>query len=330
MTIPLLETAMKLLSKLMLAALMSAGLVAGSCAQGYPSRPVQVLVGFPPGGSADIVGRLIMQKMTDLTGNQFVVENRTGAGGNLAFSGTAAAKPDGYTLLFSTPGIAINPSLYKKVSFTLEDFTPIALIGEAPLVLLANAKLPIKTIADLVAEGKAKPDAIRFASSGNGSSSHLAMDVLRHMSGMGYMHIPYRGGGPALVDVMSGQVDVTMLPISESMSYIRDGRVVALGQTGKTRSPIAPDIPTIEEAGIKGYFSTTWYMVLGPANLPPNVVDYIQGNLSKVLKMPELQEKLQAAGVSIINGDSKDAKAFLYAEYARWRELIKASGTVIE
>ena len=321
---------MKLLSKMLCAALLGVGVVAGAAAQGYPTRPVQVMIGFPAGGSGDIVARLVMQKMSDLTGNQFVVENRTGAGGNLAFSATAAAKPDGYTLLFSTPGIAINPSLYKKVNFTLEDFTPIALVGEAPLVLLANATLPIKTVADLVAAGKAKPDAIRFASSGNGSSSHLAMDVLRNMTGMSYVHVPYRGGGPALLDVMSGRVDITMLPISETLSYIRDGRVVALGQSGKTRSPIAPTIPTIEEAGIKGYFSTTWYMVLGPANLPASTVDYIQGNLSKVLKMPELQEKLQAVGVSVINGDSKDAKTFLYAEYARWRELIKASGTKIE
>jgi tripartite-type tricarboxylate transporter receptor subunit TctC len=327
---PALEIAMKLFSKLLVTVLLSAGVVAAAAAQGYPSRPVQVLIGFPAGGVGDIVARLVMQKLSDLTGNQFVIENRTGAGGNLAFSATAAAKPDGYTLLFSTPGIAINPSLYKKVNFALEDFTPIALIGEAPLVLLANATLPIKTVADLVAAGKAKPDAIRFASSGNGSSSHLAMDVLRHMTGMSYMHIPYRGGAPALVDVMSGQVDVTMLPIAETLSYIREGRVVALGQSGKLRSPIAPNIPTIEEAGIKGYFSTTWYMVLGPANLPPGVIDFVQGNLSKVLKMPELQEKLQALGVSIINGDSKDAKAFLYSEYARWRELIKASGTRIE
>ena len=299
-------------------------------AQEYPTRPVQVLVGFPPGGSADIVGRLIMQKLSDSTGKQFVVENRTGAGGNLAFAATATAKADGYTLLFSTPGIAINPSLYKKVNFKIEDFTPIALIGEAPLVLLANAKLPIKTINDLVAIGKTKPDAIRFASSGNGSSSHLAMDVLRHMTGMQYLHIPYRGGGPALVDVMSGEVDVTMLPISESMPYVRDGRVIALGQTGVTRSSIAKDMPTIEEAGIKHYASTTWYMVLGPANLPAGVVSYIQKQLSNVLQIPDLRDKVEAAGVSIINGDAAKAQAFLDSEYKKWAALIKASGTVIE
>lgn len=321
---------MKLLSTLILAATITSGLSVPVCAQDYPTRPVQVLVGFPPGGSADIVGRYVMQKMTEITGDQFVVENRTGAGGNLAFAATAAAKPDGYTLVFSTPGIAINPSLYKKVSYSLADFTPIALIGEAPLVLLANAKLPIKSISDLVAAGKTKPDAIRFASSGNGSSSHLAMDVLRNMTGMQYMHIPYRGGGPALLDVMSGEVDVTMLPISESMAYVRDGRVIALGQTGVKRSSIAKDIPTIEEEGIKGYASTTWYMVLGPANLPTNVVTYIQTNLSRALKMPDLQKKLEASGVSIINGDSVQAKAFLKAEYEKWAKLIKASGTMIE
>lgn len=299
-------------------------------AQDYPSRPVQVLIGFPPGGSSDIVGRYVMQKMSDLTGKQFVVENRTGAGGNLAFAAVASAKPDGYTLLFSTPGIAINPSLYKKVSYKLEDFTPIALVGDAPLVLLANAKLPIKNVQDLVTAGKAKPDAIRFASSGNGSSSHLSMDVLRNMTGMQYIHIPYRGGGTAMVDLMSGDVDVTMQPIAESVPYLKDARIVALGQTGAKRASIAPNIPTIAEAGIKGYASTTWYMLLGPANMPAPIVQYIQKNISTVLKMPEVKARLESAGLDVINGDTEQTKAFLFAEYKKWADLIKASGTVIE
>lgn len=321
---------MKLTSILALASMLCAGLAAPAAAQDYPTRPVQVLVGFPAGGSADIVGRHVMQKMSELSGNSFVVENRTGAGGNIAFAATAEAKPDGYTLLFSTPGIAINPSLYKKVSYKLEDFTPIALIGEAPLVLLANPTLPSKSVTDLVEAGKRKPDAIRFASSGNGSSSHLAMDVLRSMTGMQYLHIPYRGGSAAMIDVMAGRVDVTMLPISESMPYVRDNRLRALGQTGAKRSPIAPDMPTIEEAGIKGYASTTWYMVLGPANLPRSIVNTLQSQISRVLKMPDLQEKLKIAGVSVINGNSEEANAFLQSEYKRWAVLIKASGTIIE
>ncbi|VWX61198.1 conserved exported hypothetical protein [Burkholderiales bacterium 8X] len=320
----------KMLCKLALAAGLLAASLAPAVAQDYPSRPVQVIVAFPAGGSADIVGRHVMQKLSEATGGSFVVENRTGAGGNIAFAATAAAKPDGYTLLFSTPGIAINPSLYKKANYKLEDFTPIALVGEAPLVLLANPSLPYKTVNELVAFGKTKPDAVRFASSGNGSSSHLAMDVLRSMTGMQYLHVPYRGGGPAMLDVIAGQVDVTMLPISESMPYVRDGRLRSLGQTGAKRSPIAPDMPTIEEAGIKGYSSTTWYMVLGPANMPRNVVTTLQGQLDRVLKMPDLQEKLKAAGVSVINGNSEEANAFLQSEYKKWAGLIKASGTIIE
>lgn len=316
--------------KLWLTAALCAGAAASAAAQEYPARPVQVIVAFPAGGSADIVGRHVMQKLSETTGGSFVVENRTGAGGNIAFAATAAAKPDGYTLLFSTPGIAINPSLYKKANYKLEDFTPIALIGEAPLVLLANPALSIKTVNDLIEAGKRKPDAIRFASSGNGSSSHLAMDVLRSMTGMQYLHIPYRGGGPAMLDVIAGQVDVTMLPISESMPYVRDGRLRALGQTGAKRSPIAPDMPTIEEAGVKGYSSTTWYMVLGPAGMPRNVVATLQAQLDRVLKMPDLQEKLKGAGVSVINGNSEEASAFLQSEYKKWASLIKASGTIIE
>jgi tripartite-type tricarboxylate transporter receptor subunit TctC len=307
-----------------------AALCLPALAQDYPTRPVQMMVAFPAGGSADIVGRNLAQKLSEIAGQTFVVENRTGAGGNIAFSAVSTAKADGYTLLFSTPGIAINPSLYKKVNYKLEDFTPIALVGEAPLVLLANPKLPFKTIGELIETAKRKPDSIRFASSGNGSSSHLAMDVLRAASGMQYVHIPYRGGGPAMLDTIAGRVDVTMLPISESLPYVRDGRLRALGQTGAKRSPMAPDMPTIEEGGVKGYSSTTWYMVLGPAGMPAHVVNTLQTQISAALKSPELQEKLKASGVTLINGNAEQAQAFLQAEHKKWAALIKASGTVLE
>ena len=311
-----------------------AAVVATQCApalaEDYPNRPVQVVVAFPAGGSADIVGRTVMQKMSEQVGQQFVVENRTGAGGNIAFQYVAGQKADGYTLLFSTPGIAINPSLYKKVSYKLDDFTPIALVGEAPLVLLADPKSPYKSVNDLVAAGKAKPDTIRFASSGNGSSSHLAMDVLRAQSGMQYVHIPYRGGGPAMMDVMAGRVDVTMLPIAESMPYVRDGRLRSLGQTGSKRSSIAPDMPTIEEAGVKGYSSTTWYMVLGPAGMPKEVVKKLEAQIARAVNAPEVQEKLKATGMTVINGGSEQSEAFLKSEYRKWAERIKASGTILE
>lgn len=306
-----------------------AGLLSTLAAAQYPSRPVQVLVGFPAGGSADIVGRHVMGKVAEISGKPMVIENRTGAGGNLAFTGVATAKPDGYTLLFSTPGIAINPSLYRKAGFKSEDFTPIALIGEAPLVLLANPTRPYKTVPELVQESRKRPDEIRFASSGNGSSSHLAMDVLRAMTGMQYLHVPYRGGGPAMTDTMSGQVDVTMLPIAESMPYVRDGRLRSLGQTGAKRSSIAPDMPTIGES-VPGYSSTTWYMVLGPAGTPPEVVTWMQQQIAKALAAPDLQAKLKDAGVDVINGNAAEATAFLQSEQKKWAERIKASGTIID
>lgn len=321
---------MKRSSFLALCASAIASVGVSALAQEYPARPVQVVIPFPAGGSADIVGRNVMQKLSEIVGQSFVTENRAGAGGNIAFDVVAGAKADGYTLLFSTPGIAINPSLYKKVSYKLENFTPIALIGEAPLVLLANPQLPYKTIGELVESSKQKPDNVRFASSGNGSSSHLAMDVLRAQTGMQYVHVPYRGGGPAMLDAIAGRVDVTMLPISESLPYVRDGRLRALGQTGSTRSPMAPDIPTIEEAGIKGYSSTTWYMLLGPAGIPSEAVAKLQAQMAKALNSPDLQEKLKATGVTLINGNAEQAKAFLLAEHKKWAERIKASGTVLE
>jgi tripartite-type tricarboxylate transporter receptor subunit TctC len=299
-------------------------------AQNYPTRPVQMTVAFPAGGSADIVGRHLAQKLTEQVGQGFVVENRTGAGGNIAFAHIATSKNDGYSLLFSTPGIAINPSLYRKVNYKLEDFTPIALVGEAPLVLLINPALPIKSVAELVEASKAKPDAIRFASSGNGSSSHLAMDVLRAQTGMQYTHIPYRGGGPAMLDVMAGRVDVTMLPIAESMPFVRDGRLRSLGQTGSKRSPIALDMPTVEETGIKGYSSTTWYMVLGPAGMPQETVDFLQKAIARAVDSPDLQEKLKATGMTVMNGNAEQSAAFLKSEHQKWAERIKASGTILE
>ncbi|ARP81384.1 hypothetical protein CAL12_11635 [Bordetella genomosp. 8] len=311
-------------------AVLAVAMAPGAHADTYPSRPIRTLVAFPAGGSADIVARLVTQKVGEMSGFSFVVENRPGAGGNLAFDATASAAPDGYTLLFSTPGIAINPSLYRKVEYKLSDFKPIALVGEAPLVLMTRPDLPIHDINDLVAAGKEKPDAVRFASSGNGSSSHLAMEVLKSMAGLQYLHVPYKGGGAAMADMLGKRVDVTMLPISESMPYIRDNRLRALGQTGARRSPIAPDIPTFAEEGVKGYSVTTWYMLLGPAKLPDAVVDTLARKFDEALKSPDLQQKLRNAGVSIINEGPAQTKAFLDQQAASWSKAIAASGTRID
>lgn len=321
---------MKPIRSLLACAAVACVMAPAAHADTYPSRPIRTLVAFPAGGSADIVARMVTQKVSEMSGFNFVVENKPGAGGNLAFDTAASAPPDGYTLLFSTPGIAINPSLYRKVEYKLSDFTPIELVGEAPLVLMVRPDLPIHSITELVAASKKKPDAIRFASSGNGSSSHLATEVLKSMSGLQYLHVPYKGGGAAMADMLGKRVDITMLPISESLPYIRDNRLRALGQTGSKRSPIAPDIPTLAEEGVKGYAVTTWYMLLGPAKLPAPIVKTLAEKFDQALKSPDLQEKLRKAGVSIINDGPQQTKAFLDAQAASWAKAIAASGTHIE
>jgi tripartite-type tricarboxylate transporter receptor subunit TctC len=296
----------------------------------YPSKPIRVLIPFPAGGSSDIVTRMVTKKMGEQTGWNFVPENKPGAGGNVTFEIASQADPDGYTILFSTPGIVINPHLYRRVPYQWDDFVPIGLIGEAPLVLMVNPKLPVKSIADLQALSREKPKSVKFASSGNGSSSHLAMDVLRTMGDISYLHIPYRGGAPAMIDSISGIVDMTMLPISESLPNIRGGRLRALGQTGSSRSPIAPEIPTIEEGGIKGYSVTTWYVVLAPKKTPASVVKTFHGALETALKDADLQKELEQAGVQVINGGPDEAAAFMKKQYDQWEKAIAASGTKLE
>lgn len=296
----------------------------------YPSRPIRVLIPFPAGGSADIVTRMVTKTMGEQTGWHFVPENKPGAGGNVTFEMASQADPDGYTVLFSTPGVVINPHLYRRVPYQWDAFVPVGLIGEAPLVLMVNPKLPINTIADLQAMAREKPQGLKFASSGNGSSSHLAMDVVRTMGEVSYLHVPYRGGSPAMIDSISGIVDMTMLPISESLPNIRAGRLRALGQTGSIRSPIAPEIPTIEEAGIKGYSVTTWYVVLFPEKTPPAIVKTLHKALDFALKDPQLQKDLEQAGVSVTNGDPDQAAAFMKKQYDQWERAIAASGTKLE
>ena len=289
-----------------------------------------MLVAFPAGGSADIVARVLAQRLTDTLGQNVIVDNRPGAGGNLAFEALARADADGYTILNSTPGIVINPHLYRKVNFRIEDFVAIALVGEAPLLIMANPSLPANTVGELVKLAKAKPGMIRYASAGNGSSSHLATEVLRMMAGIDMMHVPYKGGGPAFQDVIGGQVELTALPIAESLPNVRSKRVKALAQTGGKRSPIAPDIPTVAESGIAGYNVSTWYVVFGPAKLPAEIVNRLHSEIDKALKHPEAQERLKGVGVTINAGNPQQAAAFVKAEYDKWAKVIEKSGAKID
>ena len=308
--------------------------VAASCAyaqaQSYPAKPVRMLVAFPTGGSADIVARLVAQKLSEQIGQNVIVENRPGAGGNLAFDALAKAEGDGYTIINSTPGIVINPHLYRKVTFRIEDFVAIAQVGEAPLLVMAHPSLPANSIQDLVKLAKAKPGMIKYASAGNGSSSHLASEVMRMMAGIDLVHVPYKGGGPAFVDLMSGQVELTTLPIAESLSNVKAKRVKALGQTGATRSHMAPDVPTLNESGLKGYNVSTWYVVFAPAKTPRETVNRLHAEIDKALKTADLQDRLKGVGVTIINSNPEQAAAFVRNEYDKWAKVIQQSGAKLD
>jgi tripartite-type tricarboxylate transporter receptor subunit TctC len=299
-------------------------------AQSYPTKPVRMLVAFPTGGSADIVARILAHRLGEGMGQTIIVENRPGAGGNLAFEALAKAAPDGYTILNSTPGIVINPSLYRKVNFRIEDFTPISHVGEAPLLIMSHPSLPANSIPELVKLARANPGSIRYASAGNGSTSHLASEVFRMMANINIEHVPYKGGAAAFQDVMSGQVEITALPVAESLPYVRSKRVKALGQTGSKRSWMAPDIPTLDEAGIKGYSVSTWYVVFGPAKMPRELVSRLHGEIDKALRHPETQEKLRSVGVTLIGSTPAQAEVFVRQEYEKWARLIKASGAKID
>ena len=322
---------MRLLYRFALGGLLSSGLVGAPHAQTSPAKPVRIVIPFAPGGGSDVVGRILAQKLGETTGQTYIVDNRPGASGNIAFEFVARSEPDGYTFMNSTPGLVTNPTLYRKVNYKVDDFVAITLIGEAPLAISVHPSLPVHSIAELVQLAKRKPGEVRYGSVGAGSSSHLATELFRVMAGIDMVHVPYKGGPQVLQDVISGQIEMTSLPLNESMPQVRAKRVRALAQTGARRSSIAPDLPTMEEAGFKGYAMSTWYVIIGPAAIPSDAVNRFNGEIVKVLKFPDVQERLKAAGVGdIIGSTPAEAAQFLKAEFAKWSKLIQASGIKAE
>jgi tripartite-type tricarboxylate transporter receptor subunit TctC len=296
-------------------------------AQSWPSRAVRIVIPFTPGGGSDTTARILGQKMGENTGQTFIAENRPGAGGNIAFELVSKADPDGYTLLYSPVGIAINPTLFSKVNYRIEDFVAITEIGEAPLLVVVNNALPVRSLNDFIKLARSHPGAVRFASSGTGSSSHLASEVLGMMAGLKMIHVPYKGGPQAMHDVIGGQLEMVTLPMPETLRQVRAGRVRAVGQTGIRRSPNAPDIPTLDEAGLKGYSVMTWYVVFAPAKTPDAVVQRVHAEFDKALKVPDVRDRLGAAGITeIVAAPPEAAAQFVRSEYQRWGKVIRELG----
>lgn len=305
-------------------------IVSQATAQTYPDKPVRIVVPLTAGGGTDTVARVIARKLSESTGQPFIIDNRPGAGGNIAFEVVANARPDGYTTLFTSSGVVVNPSLYKKVPYRLDGFTAVSLIGKAPLILVVHPSVPVTSVSQLITLAKAKPAGLRYGSP-TGVAGHLAMELFRLSVGADIQHVPYKGAGQVLVDVASGQIELAVNSIAATMPLVRAKRLRALAQTGSQRSPVAPDVPTMQEAGIKGYEVTTWYMLIGPAGISPEVVKTLHAEVVKALALPDVQKQLGDAGVDERIGSAPaEAARFMQSEFERWAKVIKAAKISLE
>jgi tripartite-type tricarboxylate transporter receptor subunit TctC len=296
-------------------------------AQPYPSRPLRFIVPFAPGGTTDIVARLVAQKISDELGQQLVIDNRGGAGGVIGTDLLAKAAPDGYTIMLNHVGVAYNVTMYKTLPYDpVRDLLPISLVGVTPNVLVVTPSMAAKSVKDLVALGRAKPAQIPYGSGGVGSSAHLAVEMFQQLSGAKFLHVPYKGAGPALTDTIAGQVQFMIATMPAAAGHIRSGKLRALGVSGAKRSPAFPDLPTIAEAGVAGYEYTTWYGVLAPAKTPKPIVDRLVSATHKALTDAGLRERLQQNGMEPETNDPQQFLGLIKQDIARWAKIIRAAG----
>jgi tripartite-type tricarboxylate transporter receptor subunit TctC len=307
---------------------LAAALSAPSFAQGWPSKPVTMIVPFPAGGTTDIVARLTAQKLSEAWGQPVIVDNRAGAGGNIGSAMVAKAAPDGYTLLMGTVGThAINASLYEKMPYdVVKDFQPVTNVAAVPNMLVVNPDLPVKTVQELIDYGKKNPGKLNMASSGNGTSIHLSGELFKVMTGVKMEHIPYKGSAPALTDLMGGQVQVMFDNMPSALPHVKAGKLRAIAVTTLTRSPAMPDLPTIDEAGVKGFEAASWFGLLAPAGTSKEIVNRIQADVVKAMKTTDLTEKMAQQGAVAVGNTPDEFAAYIKAELAKWEKVVKASG----
>ncbi len=301
-------------------------------AYAYPDRPIRMLLPYPPGAGSDVIVRLLAQKLGDNLGQQIVVDNRGGAGGNIGMGLAAIAPPDGYTLIFAlTSQLAINPALYKKLPYDpVRDYAPITLVGSAPYVLVVHPSLAATSVRELIALAKARHDQLTFASAGNGSGAHLAAELLKSLGGIGMIHVPYKGAGPALPDLIAGQVQLMFATHAATGQHVRAGRLRALAVTTLRRAPALPDLPTIAESGVPGYDSSVWYALLAPAGTAASVVKRLHGEVVRVLSSPELRSRLGVEAIEPIGSTPEALAAHIRSELAKWAKVVAESGAKID
>jgi tripartite-type tricarboxylate transporter receptor subunit TctC len=319
--------------KLKLALLAAATLLSTSAsyADDYPSRPIRLVVPYAAGGSADIVARRISEEWAKATGGSMFIENKAGAGGNIGVDTVAKAAPDGYTIGVQTVSLAINPSLFPKMPYnTLKDLAPIGLIADSQHVLVVNPKFPAKDTKELLAVLKAHPEKYNFGSAGSGSTFHMSAELFKAVAKVEITHVPYKGGGPALLDTMAGMVDMSFPVLSAAVPHVKGEKLRAIGVTGSKRSPLLPNVPTLAESGVPGYSFETWFIAFAPANTPKPIIDKLNAALNKALNSPELKDKLIKDGFDPTPSTPADAQARLSKELGSWNKLIKERGITAE
>ena len=304
-------------------------LVPAALAQSYPSKPIRLVVATAAGGGSDFVGRLMGAKLSEALGQQVIVENRAGAGSTLGYEFVIRSAPDGYTLAVITPSYAINPSLYPLKFDAANDYTPIVPIARGPYVVVVHPSLPVKSIRELIALAKARPGQITYGSSGQGAIVHLTTELFLYMAGVQMTHVPYKGGGLALTDVIAGQIQVVFATSQTGLAQAKAGRVRALAVTTPQRIAAEPDLPTIAEAGVPGYEVTNWHGLIGPKSIPRAVVDRLNGEMNKILKSKEMEERLQGDGVSPSGGTPEQLAEQIRKEIEQWRQVVTRAGVKI-
>ena len=319
-------------SKLCLALLALGALfpVAVTAAENYPQRPVRLIIPYPPGGAGDIVGRMLAGSLGAAFGQQMVNDNRGGGGQVIATQITAAAAPDGYTLFLASATHSINPALRNNLPYdTLKDFAPITLVAESPLVFVAHPSLKVGSIKELIAAAKAQPGRINYASSGPGSGGHMSVELLQSLTGINVVHIPYKGAGPALVDVVAGQVQIICTSPLPAMPHVKSGRLRALAMTSLSRAPAYPDVPAVSET-VPGYQSTLWYALLAPARTSPVIIKRVHAETVKALAVPQMREQFMALGATPVGNSPQELQTFIGKEIQMWTKLVKQANIKLD
>jgi tripartite-type tricarboxylate transporter receptor subunit TctC len=308
------------------ACILASAAAPAALAQAYPTKPIRFIVGFPPGGTNDIVARLVMPKVAEFLGQQIVIENRGGANTAIATELGARAAPDGYTLLMNAPGHATNPALIKLNFDSIRDFAFITQIAESQNLLVVHPSLPVRTVKELIALSKKRPGEVNYGSSGVGTTVHLSAELFQFMTGVKWVHIPYKGGGPGLVALLSGEVSLYFGNVPTVIRPAREGKLRAIAVTGQKRSAAAPEIPTVAESGIPGFEVTAWYGMSAPAKTPRAIIERLQSEVARAVNSPDVRERLIGLGATPVGSPPEEYARFVQAEIEKWAKVIKAAG----